>query len=186
MLKKIILIGLLTFTFFLSGRTENPALSIIPKPVKMKTGTGSFLISDRTALLFTAGDEEAMNTARLFAGHLQMAGGPVLTALGVVKNYKNIAGIIFSIRKEGRIPAEGYLLTVSKNNIILEGGSGAGLFYGMQTLLQLFPPEILGIRHCNLGTAGLFTASPFRITHGFPTAGCIWTSPGTSSLRNSS
>jgi hexosaminidase len=93
-------------------------------------------------LLFVAGDEEAMNTARLFAGHLQMAGGPVMTALGVVRNYRNIAGIIFSIKKDGDIPAEGYTLKVSKNNIIIEGGSGAGLFYGMQTLLQLLPPEI--------------------------------------------
>ncbi|MGA2823276.1 MAG: glycoside hydrolase family 20 protein [Bacteroidales bacterium] len=142
MLKKIITSILLIITFFLSGMAGNQDVSIIPKPVKLKMGTGSFFISDRTALLFNAGDEEAMNTARLFAGHLQMAGGPVLTALGVTRNYRNIPGIIFSIKKDGHIPAEGYVLTVSKNNIIIEGGSGAGLFYGMQTLLQLLPPEI--------------------------------------------
>ncbi|HZX61719.1 MAG TPA: beta-N-acetylhexosaminidase, partial [Bacteroidales bacterium] len=142
MLKKITLSFLLIFAFFLVGMAGNPAVSIIPKPIKMKMRSGNFLINDRTALLFTAGDQEAMNTARLFAGQLQMAGGPVMTALGVSKNYRNIAGIIFSIKKDGRIPAEGYVLTVSKNNIIIEGGSGAGLFYGMQTLLQLLPPEI--------------------------------------------
>lgn len=142
MSKKITLTVLLIFTLFLAGMAGNPAISIIPKPVKMKMGSGNFIINDHTALLFVAGDEEAMNTARLFAGHLQMAGGPVLTALGVVKNYRNISGIIFSIKKDGRIPVEGYVLTVSKNNIIIEGGSGAGLFYGMQTLLQLLPPEI--------------------------------------------
>jgi len=142
MTKKITLSALLIFAFFLAGMAVNPAVSIIPKPVKMKMGSGSFLITDRTVLLFIAGDEEAMNTARLFAGHLQMAGGPVLTALGIGKSYRTIAGIIFSIKKDGRIPAEGYELTVSKNNIIIEGASGAGLFYGMQTLLQLLPPEI--------------------------------------------
>jgi hexosaminidase len=144
MLKKIILFALVLVFLALSGRTENPAISIIPKPVKMKTGTGSFLINDHTRLLFDAGDEQAMNTARLFAAHLQMAGGPVLTALGVSKNFKGISGIIFSIKKAGALPAEGYVLTVSRNNIIIEGGSGAGLFYGMQTLLQLLPPEIFG------------------------------------------
>jgi hexosaminidase len=142
MLKKITLSTFLIFTFFLAGMAENPAVSVIPKPVKMKMGSGKFFINDHTALLFTAGDERAMNTARLFAGHLQMAGGPVLTALGVVKNYHNIAGIIFSIKKDGKIPAEGYVLTVTKNNIIIEGGNGAGLFYGMQTLLQLLPLDI--------------------------------------------
>ena len=146
MLKKITLSVLLIFAFFLVGMAGNPAVSIIPKPIKMKMRSGNFLINDRTALLFTAGDQEAMNTARLFAGQLQMAGGPVMTALGVSKNYRNIAGIIFSIKKDGRIPAEGYVLTVSKNNIIIEGGSGAGLFYGMQTLLQLLPPEIFAFK----------------------------------------
>ncbi len=142
MLKKNTLSIILIFSLLFPILAVTQAVSIIPKPVKIKMGSGNFLINDRTALLFIAGNEEAMNTARLFAGHLQMAGGPVLTALGVTKNYRNIAGIIFSIKKDGRIPAEGYKLTVSKNNIIIEGGSGAGLFYGMQTLLQLLPPEI--------------------------------------------
>jgi hexosaminidase len=142
MLKKITISILLILSFFSSGMAVNPAISVIPKPVKMKIGTGSFLVNDRTALLFNAGDEEAMNTAKMFAGHLEMAGGPVLTALGVSKDYRNIPGIIFSIKKDTHIPAEGYVLTVSKNNIIIEGGSGPGLFYGMQTLLQLLPPEI--------------------------------------------
>ena len=142
MSKKITLSVLFIFTFILSGMAGNPDVSIIPKPVKMKMGNGSFQINDHTQLLFSAGDEEAMNTARLFAGQLQMAGGPVLTALGVSKNFRNIPGIIFSIKKDSHIAAEGYALTVSKNNIIIEGGSGAGLFYGMQTLLQLLPPEI--------------------------------------------
>ena len=117
----------------------------------MKMGNGVFFINDRTALLFTAGDEEAMNTARMFAGHLEMAGGPVLTALGVSSNYMNIPGIIFIIKKDTHIPSEGYVLTVSKNNIIIEGGSGAGLFYGMQTLLQLLPPEIFASKALQAG-----------------------------------
>jgi hexosaminidase len=142
MLRKITLSILFITGLLFAGMADNPAVSIIPKPLKMKMGKGSFTITDHTALLFAAGDEEAMNTARLFAGHLQMAGGPVMTALGVGRNYRNIAGIIFSIKKDENIPAEGYILKVSKNNIVIEGGSGAGLFYGMQTLLQLLPPEV--------------------------------------------
>jgi hexosaminidase len=142
MFKKYFLSALLAASLFMSGMAANKTVSIIPKPLKMKLGTGNFVINDRTALLFSASNEDAMNTARLFAGHLEMAGGPVLTALGVSKNLHNIPGIIFDIKKDAHLPAEGYILTVSKNNIIIEGGSGAGLFYGMQTLLQLLPPEI--------------------------------------------
>lgn len=171
MLKKIPISVLFILMFFLSGMAGNQAVSIIPKPVKMKMGTGSFLINDRTGLLFSAGDEEAMNTARLFAGQLQMAGGPVLTALGVSRNYRNIAGIIFSIKKDGRIPAEGYVLTISKNNIIIEGGSGAGLFYGMQTLLQLFPPEIFASKALQPGNIWSIPCLAIRDYPRFPYRG---------------
>ncbi|MCX6243554.1 MAG: family 20 glycosylhydrolase [Bacteroidetes bacterium] len=149
--RKILLSSLLLCIVSLSLSAGNPEISIIPKPVKIKVLQGTFRISDRTQLLFTAGNEEAMNTARLFAGHLEMAGGPVLTALGVGQNYKKITGIIFSIRKDGTLPAEGYKLTVSATNIIIEGETGAGLFYGMQTLLQLLPPEIFAYQSLQPG-----------------------------------
>jgi len=152
MIKRIYLSALFIAVIFTAGIAGN-VISVIPKPLKMKPGLGNFIINDRTPLLFSAGDEEAMNTARMFAGHLEMAGGPVLTALGVSKNFKNIAGIIFSIKKDGHLPPEGYLLTVTKNNIIIEGGSGAGLFYGMQTLLQLLPAEIFASKALQPGNS---------------------------------
>jgi len=146
MLKKIALSTLLVISILISGMAGNAGISIIPKPIKMKMGTSSFLINDHTALYYNAGNEEAMNTAKLFAAQLEIAGGPVMNALGVSKNYRNISGIVFSIKSDGRIQKEGYVLTVSKNSIIIEGGSGAGLFYGMQTLLQILPPEIFAIK----------------------------------------
>jgi hexosaminidase len=151
MLKKIALSTLLILSFFLPGMAENEIVSIIPKPVKMKMGTGNFLISDRTSMYFITGDEEAMNIARMFSNQLERAGGPVLTAHGTDGNYRNIAGIVFIIMKNSHIPAEGYLLNVTKNNIIIEGGSGGGLFYGLQTLLQLLPPEIFASKGLQTG-----------------------------------
>ena len=38
--------------------------------------------------------------------------------------------------------AEGYVLEVSPDAVRITANYGAGLFYGMQTLLQLLPPEI--------------------------------------------
>src|SRR5271157_1735966 len=104
MLKKTSISTLLVLCFFLSSMAGNPVVSIIPKPVKMTMGTGNFAINDRTALFFTAGDEEAMNTASMFAHQLEMAGGPVLTALGVSKDHHNVNCIVFSIVKDSHIP----------------------------------------------------------------------------------
>jgi len=38
--------------------------------------------------------------------------------------------------------AEGYELTVATNSVVIRASASAGLFYGMQTLLQLLPPGI--------------------------------------------
>ena len=41
---------------------------------------------------------------------------------------------------------EGYELTVATNYVLIRAPASAGLFYGVQTLLQLLPPEILSPR----------------------------------------
>ncbi|MEO5802153.1 MAG: beta-N-acetylhexosaminidase [Verrucomicrobiota bacterium] len=42
--------------------------------------------------------------------------------------------------------AEGYELTVATNSVVIRAPTSAGLFYGVQSLLQLLPPEILSQR----------------------------------------
>ena len=38
---------------------------------------------------------------------------------------------------------EGYTLSVTTKNIIIKANKPAGIFYGVQSLMQLFPAEIL-------------------------------------------
>jgi hexosaminidase len=38
--------------------------------------------------------------------------------------------------------SEGYELTIATNSVVIRAPTDAGLFYGVQTLLQLFPPQI--------------------------------------------
>ena len=40
------------------------------------------------------------------------------------------------------MPNEGYELKVNKANITINAKTGAGIFYGIQTLLQMMPVEI--------------------------------------------
>lgn len=140
---------LITFFCFLAfeGSSENTLRSkpaIVPVPVMMKILPGTYTIMDSSDLLFTAGHAELKQIAVLFAGQLIHAGGPALKILGVGKDYKSLPGIILIIKPDEDQP-EGYQLKVSKQNIIITGKSAAGVFYGIQTLLQLLPPEVCAL-----------------------------------------
>ncbi|WP_317169360.1 family 20 glycosylhydrolase [Mucilaginibacter humi] len=54
-------------------------------------------------------------------------------------NGVNNSIVLTSTGTEG-LPAEGYRLTITPTNITI-AGKGAGLFYGIQTLIQLIPAD---------------------------------------------
>lgn len=65
---------------------------------------------------------------------------------------KNGLGLAVSLDKAGPIklsiaaglPPEGYRLKTTSQGVTIEGGDSAGLFYGVQTLLQLLPAQVFG------------------------------------------
>jgi len=140
----ILIMLILGISLSLCAQPSKPLTNVIPQPAKVKPGQGSFLITDNIPVLISGTDAGLIKSAHLFTERLQLSGGPVLTVREMTAADKNIPSIIFSMAKEGKLPVEGYALKVTKKNITVTGGSGAGLFYGIQTLFQLFPPEIEG------------------------------------------
>lgn len=55
-------------------------------------------------------------------------------------NNKNV--IVFDLSDNSDLGEEGYEIDINKNNVKVTAQKPAGLFYGIQTLLQLLPPEI--------------------------------------------
>jgi len=47
---------------------------------------------------------------------------------------------------------EGYYLSVAKKGIVIRANEPAGLFYGVQTLVQLFPKEIVSGKHVDFSS----------------------------------
>ena len=51
--------------------------------------------------------------------------------------------LLTTVNALSSLGAEGYELTVAPDSVVIRAPAQAGLFYGVQSLLQLFPPQIL-------------------------------------------
>ena len=114
------------------------AQSVIPVPLKMEQGTGCFLLSENTKLYINLQGLEA----QLLENCLQAL--PVHLKKGKKKDTQNILSLLIT-EKNHQLPSpESYTLSVTPQQILIRATSGAGLFYGMQTLLQLAQPSGAG------------------------------------------
>lgn len=114
------------------------AQSVIPVPLKMEQGTGCFLLSENTKLYINLQGLEA----QLLENCLQAL--PVHLKKGKKKDTQNILSLLIT-EKNHQLPSpESYTLSVTPQQILIRATSGAGLFYGLQTLLQLAQPSGAG------------------------------------------
>jgi hexosaminidase len=102
-------------------------IHIIPQPVSVTEKTGHFNLSAATHIQ-TEGDSLATPASWLAERlHLpQGNGGKSRIILQLTKQNAN---------------REGYTLNITPSTIRIEASSPAGVFYGIQTLLQLLPPD---------------------------------------------
>jgi hexosaminidase len=141
-----IILCLMTATA-LAAFADNPA--IIPLPQKMEMRVGSFTLTPDTHI---RADSVSGETARFLAKRLRRATG---YPLNIVSNeLDKISGSILLTTKNTstNLGAEGYDLTVAPDSVVIRAPTQAGLFYGVQTLFQLLPPQIFSsnvIRNVN-------------------------------------
>ncbi len=114
-------------------------ISIIPEPVQLKKKTGVFELPQNITVSINGGTE-----TKYAAAYLQKK---ISTATGytITITEKNAAASIqlnINTLPNNTIGKEGYLLSVTNNKITVTGNQPAGLFYGVQTLLQLLPKQI--------------------------------------------
>ncbi len=115
--------------------------NIIPRPNSIKAIDGDFVISPATTILYDG--EEAKNVAEYLSDYLSVTLGTSLevSALAFTKNGEgNI--ILTTEGKPIEADAERYELLVSPKSISLNAQSRKGLFYAVQSLLQLMPIEV--------------------------------------------
>ena len=114
------------------------AQSVIPVPLKMEQGTGSFLLSEKTRFYTNLQGGEA----KLWEKYLKAL--PVQLKEARKKDRKQMLLLLITPKNHQLPSPESYTLSVTPQQILIRATSGAGLFYGMQTLLQLAQPSGAG------------------------------------------
>lgn len=117
--------------FFVSLHLCAQKISIIPQPTQVIEKPGSFTITKNTAIVAKTKDE--IKTANFLNEYFKSNYGFKLS----VKKYGPNSIQIHSANGN----KDGYTLNVSKGGAVIRGNTGAGTFYGIQSLIQLLPVE---------------------------------------------
>jgi hexosaminidase len=137
---------LLPFFFITACTKYNNETSIIPLPLEMTRQNGSFQINPQTQIIIDYNDARVKDIAGYFRRQLNHASGFNLqiSELSSWEDRKNI--ILFTDKKaDASLSDEAYTLSADEGQTILKGRP-PGLFYAVQTLFQLLPPEIYALQ----------------------------------------
>jgi hexosaminidase len=136
----------LLFSLTLLVASVAPALgntlpALIPLPQKVEARDGVFQVAPDTKIYASY---ESLKTARQLAGQLHQATGYSFPVGVKLWNKQAMPNAIFLTTKsaDATLGAEGYELSVATNSVVIRAPQQAGLFYGVQTLLQLLPPQV--------------------------------------------
>ncbi|MGZ3946398.1 MAG: glycoside hydrolase family 20 zincin-like fold domain-containing protein, partial [Mucilaginibacter sp.] len=139
MYKKLIL-PLFSLLFLVSitvdAQDNDPNMGIIPAPALVKKASGEFVLSQQTLLFADSANNKAVG---FFTDYLrEKLNLRNQLKIGDAGNAAN--SIVLTAKGTENLPDQGYRLTITPQQIII-AGKGAGLFYGIQTLLQLIPAD---------------------------------------------
>ena len=113
-------------------------ISILPQPANVEILPGSFTLNAKTKLV-VPNDENIRQIADLLVEWIKVPAGVDLQ-MGEMGTRKN--AIQLELTGNNELGKEGYELVVDKKKIFIRANGPNGLFYGIQTLMQLLPAGI--------------------------------------------
>ena len=134
---------------FAAAGGQAGAPGMVPLPLKMEFRGGVFKLQARTRILV---DAKAAETGRYLAERLAPATGWSFQLGAETESPRgNILLLLTARGANPALDAEGYELIVTEDFVVIRAPGPAGLFYGVQSLLQLLPPRVLAAKPAGKG-----------------------------------
>ena len=125
--------GLMLFSC--SSEVKEASYQIIPIPQEIVLGQGgAFTLANGTKVMYPEGNEKMQKNAQFLADYVKELTGNTLQVVAGTEG----KGILLQVTPNEAQP-EGYQLKVSADKVVIDGGSEAGVFYGIQTLRKSIP-----------------------------------------------
>jgi hexosaminidase len=137
----LVLIVSLLLTGCNTGSTpgKENVYAIIPAPVSIKEMSGNFTFTGKSKIILSAVNDENKLAADLLA---RLVKNPTGIILPVIQGNKAASGSVLMSIDTSITNAEGYTLKVTPQRIIIKARTAVGLFYAVQTIRQLLPPDV--------------------------------------------
>lgn len=118
-------------------KSYNEGVNIVPKPLEISQREGKFTINKKTEIVIFS--PELKQLAENLSFKFKASTG---YQLPVTEEQPTSNAIVLSLDNAIGVNDEGYLLDADPKIISIKGATPQGVFYGVQTLLQLLPAEI--------------------------------------------
>ena len=126
--------------FTMTGLAAGGALGLVPLPQTVQRGEGVFLVQPSVRIFTDAASREC---GEYLAARLRGATGYPVKVEAASPAGTNRGNIFLTTHgSKAGLGEEGYELAAGSEAVKIQASSSAGIFYGVQTLLQLLPPEI--------------------------------------------
>ena len=134
----VLLAAFMSFAGAMSADDNRVAdYNVIPLPQEVTlTQKGAFVLTGTTPIVYPEGDEQLKNDAQFLSDYIAD-----VTALRLTTTSAKVKNAI-TLRLNKKVQSkEGYVITVDKKGVVIEGATAAGVFYGVQTLRKSIPVD---------------------------------------------
>jgi hexosaminidase len=114
---------------------------ILPAPISATPTGGQFIITGATSIRASPDSAPALAVADYLAALLRPATGYPLPVASSDSDGAGVIRLVLTGEGDRKLDAEGYHLDISDDQITATAAQPAGLFYAVQTLRQLLPPQ---------------------------------------------